>query len=200
MTEINFKEIWQNQRPEPSDASAIIAKARQLKRKTILRIILGNVLLVATMVLIIAVVLYYEPKMLTTKIGTLLVVIALVMQIIASSKIIPLLAKSNAGQSNSEYLQQLLLLKKKQSFLETTIMSLYFIFLSIGLGLYMIEYAIKLSTGGMALYYGLTALWIAFAWFYLRPKTIRKQRQKLNEVISQLENVENQFSESDKSE
>ena len=198
MTEINFKDIWQSQRPEPSDASAIIAKARQLKRKTILRIVLGNALLLATMVLIIAVVVYYEPQMLTTKIGTLLVVTALVMQIVASSKIIPLLTTSNPGQSNSEYLQQLLLLKKKQFFLETTIMSLYFIFLSIGLGLYMIEYSMKLSTGGIALYYGLTALWIAFAWFYLRPKTIRKQRQKLNDVISQLENVESQFSEENK--
>jgi hypothetical protein len=196
MKETNFKELWQGQESQPTiNAAAIIAKARNLQRKTKLKIILGNLLLLVTMILIIGIVWYYEPQMLTTKIGALLVIIALVMQIIASAKLIPLLEKSNSEQSNSDYLQQLLLFKKKQFFIETTIMSVYFMLLGIGLGLYMIEYAMKLTFVIMILYCGLTALWMAFAWFYLCPRTIRKQRQKLNEVISQLENLENQLRE-----
>lgn len=196
MMEINFKELWKGQSAKPAvNAKEIAVKAKNLQRKTMLKIILGNALLLATMVLIIGVVVYYEPKMQTTKIGALLIVVALVMQIIASSKLIPLLNKSNAGQSHSEYLQQLLVLKNKQFFLETTIMSLYFLLLGVGLALYMVEYAMRLSTAAMLIYCGLTALWMGFAWFYLRPRIIRKQRAKLDEVIAQLENLESQLLE-----
>jgi len=196
MTEINFKEIWQSQETKPTiNADAIAAKAKGVKRSVMLKIVLGNALLLATMVFIIWVIVYFEPKMITTKIGALTIVAGLVMQIIASSKLIPLLRKNDAAQNHSDYLQQLLLLKKKQAFLETTVMSLYFILLGIGLGLYMIEYAMLLSVANRWLYCGLTFLWMAFAWFYLRPRTIKKQRQKLDDAIAQLERLEKQLNE-----
>lgn len=198
MTEINFKEIWQSQEAKSTiNADAIAAKAKGVKRSAMLKIVLGNALLLATMVFIIWVIVYFEPKMLTTKIGVLLIVAGLMMQIIASSKLIPLLRKNDATQSPSDYLQQLLLLKKKQAFLETTVMSLYFLLLGLGLGLYMIEYAMRLSVANRWLYCGLTFLWMAFAWFYLRPRTIKKQRQKLDDTIAQLESLENQLNEKD---
>lgn len=198
MTEINFKEIWQSQEAKPTiNADEIATKAKGVKRSAMLKIVLGNALLLATMVFIIWVIVYFEPKMLTTKIGALLIVAGLMMQIIASSKLIPLLRKNDATQSPSDYLQQLLLLKKKQAFLETTVMSLYFLLLGLGLGLYMIEYAMRLSVANRWLYCGLTFLWMAFAWFYLRPRTIKKQRQKLDDTIAQLEGLEKQLNEKD---
>ncbi len=196
MTEINFNEIWQSQETRPTiNADAIAAKAKGVKRSVMLKIVLGNALLLATMAFIIWVIVYFEPKMITTKIGALIIVAGLMMQIIASSKLIPLLRKNDAAQNHSDYLQQLLLLKKKQAFLETTVMSLYFILLGIGLGLYMIEYAMLLSVANRWLYCGLTFLWMAFAWFYLRPRTIKKQRQKLDDAIAQLERLEKQLNE-----
>ncbi|HOZ74984.1 MAG TPA: hypothetical protein PLS51_02010 [Flavobacterium sp.] len=196
MTEINFKEIWQSQEAKPiANADEIAAKAKGVKRSAMLKIVLGNLLLLLTMAFIIWVVVYFEPKMISTKIGALVIVAGLMMQIIASSKLIPLLRKNDAAQNHSDYLQQLLLLKKKQAFLETTIMSLYFILLGIGLGLYMVEYALMLSVANRWLYCGLTFLWMAFAWFYLRPRTIKKQRQKLDDAIAQLERLEKQLNE-----
>lgn len=196
MTEINFNEIWQSQETKPAiNADAIAAKAKGVKRSVMLKIVLGNALLLATMAFIIWVIAYFEPKMLTTKIGALIIVAGLMMQIIASSKLIPLLRKNDAAQKHSDYLQQLLLLKKKQAFLETTVMSLYFVLLGVGLGLYMIEYAMLLSVANRWLYCGLTFLWMAFAWFYLRPRTIKKQRQKLDDAVAQLERVEMQLNE-----
>lgn len=196
MTAINFKEIWQSQEAKSTiNADAIAAKAKGVKRSAMLKIVLGNALLLATMVFIIWVIVYFEPKMLTTKIGALLIVAGLMMQIIASSRLIPLLRKNDATQSPSDYLPQLLLLKKKQAFLETTVMSLYFLLLGLGLGLYMIEYAMRLSVANRWLYCGLTFLWMAFAWFYLRPRTIKKQRQKLDDTIAQLESLEKQLNE-----
>lgn len=196
MTEINLNQLWQSQQNIPKmDASAIVHKAKQLQRKTKIKLILGNVLLFATMIFIIGIVYYFQPKMMTTKMGSLLVLFSILMQIIASGRMIPLLNKNNAQTNPIDYLNHLLDFKKKQAFLQTTIMTLYFIFLSLGLALYMIEFTMKGSITFIIAVYGITLLWIAFNWFYIRPKTIRKQQQKLDEVIQSLENITAQFSD-----
>jgi hypothetical protein len=35
--------------------------------------------------------------------------------------------------------------------------------------------------------YGTTSIWILFNWFYLRPKQIKKQQSKLDEIIGKFE-------------
>jgi hypothetical protein len=194
MTETNFKDLWQSQNTDADlNPKAIIAKAKQLQKKTRLKLLLSNGLLFATMLFIIGIVVYYQPQMITTKIGTILVVIAILMAITASSSLISLSNKSDDQTNNAEYLQQLLLFKKKQAFFQTTIMKLYFILLGLGIALYMIEYTLRMSRLGAIAAYGITALWMAVNWFYFRPKIIKKQQQKLNEVIANLENINKQF-------
>jgi hypothetical protein len=117
------------------------------------------------------------------------------MQIITSTKLISASDKNNDQNSNAEYLQQLLVFKKKQAFLQSTIMTAYFILLGLGIVLYMIEYTIRMSILGAALAYGITSLWIAVNWFYFRPKIIKKQQQKLNKIIADLEKINDQFLE-----
>ena len=178
MTEINLNQLWQSQQNIPEmDASVIVHKAKQLQRKTKIKLILGNVLLFATMIFIIGIVYFFQPKMMTTKMGSLLVILSILMQIIASGRMIPLLNKNNAQTNPIDYLNQLLDFKKKQAFLQTTIMTLYFIFLSLGLALYMIEFTMKGSITFIIADYGITLLWIAYNWFYIRPNTIKKQQQ-----------------------
>jgi len=43
--------------------------------------------------------------------------------------------------------------------------------------------------------YGITFIWISFNWVYLRPKLIKKQRAKLDTIISKFELVKNQLDE-----
>lgn len=193
MTEIDFKDIWQSQRINAdSNAEAIVTKAKQLQKKTRVKIILGNLLLFVTMLFIIGIVIYFKPQMVTSKIGILLVLAAIIMQITASSKLV-VWNKSNGQKSNLDYLQQLVLFKKKQAFLQSTIMNIYFVLLGLGIVLYMIEYTIRMSALAAILTYGLTLAWIALNWFYIRPKMINKQQQKLNDVISNLESINEQF-------
>ena len=149
-------------------------------------------MLVSRMVCIIVLVLYITRQLLNTKIGVILCIAAIVMQITASGKIV-LLNNSNPQNSNTEYLEQLLLFKKKQVFLQSTIMNIYFILLSLGILLYMIEYTIRMNILAGLLTYIITSLWMLFNWFYLRPKIIKKQQQKLNEIIADLENINEQF-------
>lgn len=99
------------------------------------------------------------------------------------------------ANSNAEHLANLLALKKKQQFLQTTLLNVYFMMLSLGIGLYMIE-----PTGHMTLFwaiiaYGITGVWILFSWLYLRPRQIRKQQTKLNDIIGKFENIQTQLNE-----
>lgn len=196
MTETNFKDLWQSQNTNANlNSKDIISKAEQLQKKTRIKLLLTNGLLFVTMLFIIGIVLYFKPEMITTKIGVLLVIIAIVMQILASSKLTSVSDKNNAQTSNAEYLQQLLIFKKKQAFLQSTIMTAYFILLGLGIVLYMIEYTMRMSVLGAALAYGITGLWMALNWFYFRPKIIKKQQQKLNDIIADLEKINDQFLE-----
>jgi hypothetical protein len=196
MTETNFKELWQAQNTTSNtDSKEIVLKAKHLQRKTRIKLLLSNLLLFATMLFIIGIVLYFKPQMITTKIGTILVLIAIIMQIATATKLITLIKESDTQTSNVEYLNQLLIIKVKQAVLQSSIMALYFILLGLGLALYMFEYVLRITLLGGMLTYGITGLWIAFNWFYLRPKIIKKQQQKLNDSIAALENMNNQFKE-----
>ena len=196
MTEINLREIWLSQKIDAvQDAAELISKAKKMQSNMRIKIIPLNILLFTTICFIMAIVWYYQPKLITTKIGTLIVVIGIVMQIIASSKLIPLLKQTDSKTIASEYLRELIALKKKQAFLHTRIMTLYFVCLSVGIGLYMIEYAMMMTPLGAALSYGITALWIGFNWFYIRKRTIRKQQQKLNAIIEAFQKIDSQLSE-----
>jgi len=131
--------------------------------------------------------------MLTTKVGIVLVISAIAMQVIASTSLLQFLFRSNPVADSASYLAQLIKLRHKQEFLHKTMMTLYFILLSSGMLLYMIEYTMMMGRRNGAIAYGLTFGWIAFAWFYIRPRTARKQLGPLNEVIKQLEEVNKQL-------
>lgn len=101
--------------------------------------------------------------------------------------------KADYSISSNEYLQQLLKLQARQLFLQTTIMNGYFILLSAGLFLYMLEYAGRMHWPAALACYVITFAWIAFNWFYFRPKTIRKQQAKLKELIGKYELLNKQL-------
>lgn len=191
--QINFNELWSKQESTPPDIKELSKKIHSFKRKNMLRIILTNVVLAGTIAFIIFVWMHYQPQLLTTKIGIILTVLAMVIYIIVTNNTISLFKKTTTVASNQEYLQNLLAIKQKQQFINTTIMKIYFILLSIGIGLYMIEYASRMSFWGAIVTYAITFAWILFNWIYTRPRKIKKQEQKMNEIISKLEEIQSQL-------
>jgi len=95
--------------------------------------------------------------------------------------------------NSNEYLKQLLKLKAKQLFLQSTMLNIYFILLSTGICMYMYEYTSRMTFLWAVISYGLTLLWIAVNWFYFRPRTIKKQQTKINELISKFEKLSQQL-------
>ncbi len=190
---IDFKALWGREETALPDVSEIFAKANQLSRKTRNKIWRGNILLTLTGLFMVFVWWYYQPQMITTKIGLILVMVAIVMFLTATGQIVPLLAKTDVETDSQQFLANMIRIKQKHEFLSNTMLTVYFILLSAGIALYMIEYAGRGSLTFQLTAYGLTFAWIAFNWFYIRPRTIKKQQKAINEIIAKLQAVNSQL-------
>jgi cbb3-type cytochrome oxidase subunit 3 len=192
MTDINFKELWQNQKTD-SNIETIIQKSKVENKKIRNKIIIQSLILVATAIYIIGIIYYFQPEMMTTKIGAILTILAIAIQLIANKNLIK--KTYNFENSNADFLNNLLIFKKHQEISHTKILSIYYVLLSLGILLYMIEYAIRMELIWAIVTYALTIIWFAIGWFYFRPRQIKKQNQKINSIIENLENIKNQFPE-----
>jgi len=192
---VNFKELWAKQTSIAPNPENLIAEIKKMNQYNLRKLVFTNILLIATSIFIILIWIYYQPQLLTTKIGIILIILAIVVFLLAYNKSYSLFKNYRNSQSNSDYLKNLLVIKAKQKFMETTMLNLYFVLLSIGVGLYMFEYTSRMKPIWGLVTYGITFLWILFNWFYLRPKQINKQRAKLDTIISKFEMVTEQLDE-----
>jgi hypothetical protein len=192
---INFNELWAKQKTGVPNKEELLSKINKFKKSNLKRLIITNLLLIITSLFIIFIWVHYQPQMIITKIGVILTILAMVIFVIVYNQSFTLFRKTYNTQSNSEYLKDLLAIKAKQQFMQTTMLNLYFVLLSTGIGLYMYEYT-KLMTAFWGIFtYGITSIWILFNWFYLRPKQIKKQQSKLDEIISKFEMLVEQLDE-----
>ena len=134
----------------------------------------------------------FQPKLVTTKIGIVTTIIAMLIYAIAVNKTISI-NKEKFNVDNKQYLKQLINLKNKQRFLQNTMLKVYFILFSIGLCLYLIEYVQLMNLILGIIVYSSTLLWIGINWFYFRPKIIKTQNLKIDELISKIKNINNQI-------
>ncbi|MBS1595872.1 MAG: hypothetical protein JST90_16280 [Bacteroidetes bacterium] len=190
----DLKALWGGGVAAPApDITALLTRAGTVKRKARNKMIWGNLLLVLTSIFIAWVWIHYQPHMLTTKIGIVLIILSMAIYIITSTSMLQFLFRDEPDTDTASYLAQLLRLRQKQEYLQKTIMTLYYVLLSGGMALYMIEYATMLGRRYGLIAYLVTFGWIALAWFYIRPRTARRQLAPLNEVIRQLEQVQQQL-------
>jgi Flp pilus assembly protein TadB len=186
----DFKSLWnQQQLPAIPDVKEIFRKADRLKRKTRNKLLFTNFLMAATIAYIIFIILFFHPQMITTKLGALLVIIAIVFYLVVANQLLTALFKNNIENNSKAYLNEMLQMKKKQDFLQKTMLNIYFILLTAGLLLYMIEYTMRMTFVSAAISYLVTLGWMVFNWFYFRKKILVKRERELNEVISMLENA-----------
>jgi hypothetical protein len=195
-TNIDFKNIWKQQSSNKPNMEELLGKLKKFRNHNLRRLILTNIGLIATSLFILFIWYWYQPEMITTKIGIVMVILAMVIFLFAYNKMFMVFYKIDQTQSNNEYLQSLYIVKSKQKFMQTTILNLYFIMLFLGIVLYMYEYTSRMTLGSGILAYTITFAWIAFNWFYLRPKAIKKQQGKLDELINKFEEINNQLKES----
>lgn len=192
---IDFKNLWQKQPVSQPNMEDLLLKLKQFKNSNFRKLIITNISLIATSGFIAFVWYYYQPQLITTKIGIVLTILAMVIYLFSYNKIFSTLNKTENTLTNNEYLQSLITLKSKQKFMQTTMLSLYFVLLSLGICLYLYEYTSRMTAFWAIFTYAITLAWIGINWFYIRPKTIKKQQIKLDELISKFETLNKQFKE-----
>ncbi|KMQ59450.1 hypothetical protein ACM46_20365 [Chryseobacterium angstadtii] len=194
-TNIDFKGLWKQQTTHQPSMEELLGRLKKFRNENLYRLLGTNIMLIITSLLIGLIWYYYQPQLLSTKIGIVLVVLSMIIFLTAYNQMFMIFYKLDYTQTNTEYLHSLYLLKSKQKLMQTTMLNLYFIMLSTGIGLYMYEYASKMEIIYGIAAYGLTFLWIAINWFYLRPITIKKQQAKLNGLINKFEEMNGQLKE-----
>jgi len=192
-TDIDFKNLWKQQTAEKPSIEELLGKLKGFKKENIRKLVATNILLIITCIFIGLIWYYYQPQMLTTKIGIVVVILAMVIFLIAYNQLFMNFYRLDNNLTNNEYLQSLYLLKNRQKFMQTTMLNLYFILLFIGICLYMYEYTSRMKLIYAITTYVVTFVWIAINWFYLRPKTIKKQQAKINGLIDKFEEINNQL-------
>lgn len=190
---INFKQLWQEQYIEQMNIENIILKAKKYNKSKILQLIIMNLTLISTAIFIIAIWIFFQPNYISTKVGIIITVLAIIMTVVANNKTFKFINLQEENYSNQDYLINLKQLKQKQKHIQTTIMSLYFFMLSLGLALYLYEYASRMSFIWAVGTYVITFAWILINWFYFKPMTIKKQNKKLDLIINELENINDQL-------
>lgn len=190
---IDFKDLWKKQSVSQPNMKDLLERVNTFKKAALRSLWIVNILLLTTSAFIIFIWIYYQPQFVSTKIGIIVTILAMMLYVFVYNKLSGEYKNIDSTQTNQEYLHKLIVIKKKQQFLQTKMMSFYFVFLTIGICLYMYEYASRMSVLGASLAYGITLLWMFFNWFYIRPKQIKKQQEKINSLIEKFEEINNQF-------
>lgn len=158
-----------------------------------MRLLIANTLLLFTCIYIVWAVYYFEPDYITTYLGACITVMAMLVFIFSYNKLLVNYKDLNSTDTNKLYIQKLKIIKEKEHRIQTRSLTLYFVMLSTGIVLYLYEYLLKMPLILAIIFSAVTLLWIAFSWFYLRPKQIRLQQKKTDHLIQELEQLSVQF-------
>ena len=130
---IDIKELWNRQTVPAADQSEILNKISHFRKNGLKKGIFLDVILVLTILFMIFIWIYFKPQFLSTKIGIIVGILPMCIVVAVNRKITSLYRSLDEKQSNIDYLNNLLMLKGKETFMQTKVMSLYFILLSSGI-------------------------------------------------------------------
>ena len=92
-------------------------------------------------------------------------------------------AVTDLTQSSSNFLKQLIQVKQRQRFTQSLILNLYFLFMSVGLFLYLFEFLNRMPMVWAAFTLIVTGAFLLYIWLYLRPRQIKRNTDRLDALI-----------------
>lgn len=192
-TNYNFQDIWNNKKTEVPNVQEIKSKAEKYRKKQIINDIRLIACLSLTFIFITGIWIFLDVQLFSTRFGIMLILLSIVIYVYLFWQKMNILRQINPSTSNQDYLKAVKLLEKKQLFMQNRGLGLYFLLLSVGFAFYFYEFALRMSLLGGILTYGLTFVWFLINWFFIRPRQIRKQKEKISVVIDSLETIEKGF-------
>ncbi len=194
----NIQKVWQSQgdREDLPSIRQIIKKADAMRRKSILKHIIGIVILALTFIYIFTFLFQYDFAFVTTYIGISIVLVGIVLGLTFKSHLLSiLLPKVDMLTNMNEQLSQSLLYQSRLKYFYKKGMPAYFIVLTIGFGLYIYEFASR-DVGFGLIAYSITTAWIIFSWFFVRRRSSKKMLKRSDEYIQLLKSIKHQINHS----
>lgn len=187
--EIDLKKLWTAQAAPEPDRGDLLLRIKKIRSRGLRNILWTNICLIAASAFIVAVWVIYQPEFLSTKLGIIVVILTMIIFLFFQNKSLRFYRDADSAQTNSGYLDAMLKLKIRQRFVQHRVLSAYFALLSVGLWLYLYEYTSRMTPLWAIATYGITTLWIAFNWFYIRPRKIRKSEAQIDGIINGLQDI-----------
>jgi len=192
-TQYNFREIWNKKNTDIPSIEEVKTKAENYRKRQILKDVGMMVMMFLSAITVIIVWISARFSFFTTKLGIMLLLTGVFSFIYLIYQKVNILKKVKTTTTNQEYLLTMKKAEQQQIYIQTRGLGFYYILLSLGFAFYFYEFALKMSSAGILLSYGLTFSWGLFNWFIVRPRRIRKQREKMSAVMQSLERLEKSF-------
>jgi predicted membrane-bound mannosyltransferase len=186
---IDFKNLWKQQIVSKPNLEEFMAQLIKFKKVGLRTYWITTAVLAVTTVVLVCIWVFYRPQFTSTKIGLVLTILAMVVYFVVYNRVLNPSHYVDVVQSNQNYVQNLIAIKKRQKFMQSTMLSVYFCLLTIGICLYIYEYTRWMSLDASITVYGLTIAWSALNWFYLRPNQMKKQQIIIDELIIKSEEI-----------
>jgi hypothetical protein len=191
---IDFKAIWQQRDVVRPDIKEVLKRSVQLKKSARNKLLWANGVIIAVAAYyIIFLSTNYHSNAITTSIGSLLIIIGFIAYLIVSNGLLLNLFKSHPEVDSFAYLTELVAIKKKQELVATKVVKMYLITLAAGLTLFLIEPVIKAGVIWGSVMYIFLFAWMAFVYFYIAPRKVKKQHAEWSAVIEKLQAINNQL-------
>ncbi|MDA9554906.1 hypothetical protein N9R54_01600 [Pelobium sp.] len=187
--------IWNEQKTTPNiDYKEVINHYKATRSKLSFKFLLEILAMLCAFTMVIYIGFATAFDFWTSYIGLALVAFCCIYFIVMQIINVRSIANSNTlFDKPQDHIQFLKSFKKSRYIQNTRNYKIYTFVLSLGLGLYFIEFFYKLNLALMMTVVGATLLWFIVCYFYLMKIYIKKEEKRFNEMLSDLERLDQQF-------
>ena len=190
-----LEDLWKQAETKIPTKNTNISKIKTNRIKLKNKYSKGALLLIFTGILVIMILFFFDAKLKTIPVILSLIIVSItcfnqaLLMLFTANKI----SKINETQTPGFHLKQWQNFREFQKKQRVWNMPVYFTLLSVALGVYFYELFKNTDQWKMILIYVITYSWLLFAYFYLGKKEVKKEDAKLDSIIAELKNLENQF-------
>jgi len=192
-----LKQLWHVQKEHDGVSyNAVLNTVKQTKNKYTAKL-LTHVISIAIIVLITLYIFVTVPFYTwTTQLSMFIVMVCLVYYMLIQIKDYRAINSSeNLLNKPEEYISYLQTYKQHRYYLNTRNYTIYTFCLSVALALYLVEMSFYVSALALVLFVLATIAWFLICYFVLMKAYIKKESEKLEELIGKLKNLKNQFAD-----
>jgi len=192
-----LKQLWHVQQEHDGVSyNTILNTVKQTKNKYTTKL-LSHVISIGVITLITLYIFITVPFYTwTTQLSMFIVIVCLIYYMFIQIKDYRAINNSeNLLDRPEEYISYLQLYKKHRYKLNTQNYTIYTICLSVALALYLVEMSFYVSKFALVIFILATITWFLLCYFVLMKVYIKKESEKLEELINKLKDLKNQFTE-----